>query len=64
MIELAVAVLAGVLTVAAPCLLPTLPVLLGVSIGDTNRARPIVSFAAVALLFGALADTVSQGTRR
>ncbi|CAH0348251.1 cytochrome c biogenesis protein DipZ [Aquabacterium sp. CECT 9606] len=57
---LAFAGLAGVATVASPCVLPVLPVLLGVSASGADRARPIfiiigfvLSFAAVALLFGA-----------
>ncbi len=34
------AVAAGVLTIAAPCILPMLPILLGASVGRTGRARP------------------------
>ena len=56
-----VAVLAGVATVAAPCTLPMLPILLGVSIGQTGKARPamialgfVMSFSAVALLLSAI----------
>ncbi|MBW7972204.1 cytochrome c biogenesis protein CcdA [Bradyrhizobium sp. BR 10289] len=61
MLELLFAVLAGVLTIAAPCTLPMLPILLGASIGHTSQLRPamialgfVVSFSAVALLLGAL----------
>jgi len=61
MLELVFAVLAGILTIAAPCTLPMLPILLGASIGHSSRARPamialgfVVSFSAVALLLGAL----------
>ena len=61
MLELLFAVLAGILTIAAPCTLPMLPILLGASIGHSSRARPamialgfVVSFSAVALLLGAL----------
>lgn len=57
---LAFAGLAGVATVASPCVLPVLPLLLGVSASGTDRARPVfiivgfvLSFVAVALLFGA-----------
>jgi cytochrome c-type biogenesis protein len=49
---------AGVLTIAAPCVLPMLPVVLGSSIGRKERWRPVfialgfsLAFAAVALLF-------------
>jgi cytochrome c-type biogenesis protein len=61
MLELVFAVLAGILTIAAPCTLPMLPILLGASIGHSSRTRPamialgfVVSFSAVALLLGAL----------
>jgi cytochrome c biogenesis protein CcdA/thiol-disulfide isomerase/thioredoxin len=57
---LAFAGLAGVATVASPCVLPVLPLLLGVSADRSDRARPlfiiigfVLSFVAVALLFGA-----------
>lgn len=58
MIQILFAVLAGILTVAAPCILPLLPILLGGSIGQTSRRRPffiilgfIGSFTAFALTF-------------
>jgi len=61
MLELLFAILAGILTIAAPCTLPMLPILLGASIGRTSQLRPamialgfVVSFSAVALLLGAL----------
>ena len=53
--------MAGVLTIAAPCTLPVLPILLGASIGQNGKVRPamialgfVVSFSAVALLLGAI----------
>lgn len=59
MIEIALALLAGVLTIAAPCILPMLPILLGTSVGQTSRARPALialgftlSFSTLALVFG------------
>ena len=61
MLELLFALLAGILTIAAPCTLPMLPILLGASIGRAGHLRPamialgfVVSFSAVALLLGAL----------
>lgn len=55
------ALLAGMLTVAAPCTLPVLPILLGGSIGQDSRSRPVfialgfvVSFAAAVLVFSAI----------
>lgn len=54
----ALAVAAGMLTVGAPCVLPMLPVVMGSSLGQQDRARPVfvalgfaLSFAGVALLF-------------
>src|SRR5436190_4487715 len=61
MFNTALALLAGVATVAAPCTLPVLPILLGASVGQTSRLRPaaialgfVVSFSFVALLLNAL----------
>lgn len=61
MLELLFALLAGILTIAAPCTLPMLPILLGASIGRAGHLRPamialgfVVSFSAVALLLGAI----------
>lgn len=63
MIEAALALLAGMLTIAAPCILPMLPILLGTSVGQTDRGRPvfialgfILAFSAFALLFGLVPD--------
>jgi len=41
MTDLTLAVVAGTLTIAAPCVLPMLPILLGTSVGQTSRARPV-----------------------
>ncbi|MGV7212735.1 cytochrome c biogenesis CcdA family protein [Bradyrhizobium sp. UFLA05-112] len=61
MLDLIFAVLAGVLTIAAPCTLPVLPILLGASIGRAGYLRPamialgfVISFSATALLLGAI----------
>jgi cytochrome c biogenesis protein CcdA len=61
MFNLVLALLAGVVTIAAPCTLPVLPILLGASVGHTSQARPalialgfVVSFSAVALLLSAI----------
>lgn len=58
MTAVALALVAGMLTIAAPCTLPVLPALLGVSIGRGDRARPVfivlgfvASFAVAAVLF-------------
>jgi cytochrome c-type biogenesis protein len=61
MFNLILALLAGVVTVAAPCTLPMLPILLGASVGQTGKARPalialgfVISFSAAALLLSAV----------
>lgn len=61
MFDLVLALLAGVVTVAAPCTLPMLPILLGASIGQTGRMRPamialgfVISFSAAALALSAI----------
>src|SRR3974390_3460055 len=63
MLNLIVALLAGIVTVAAPCTLPMLPILLGASVGQTGKLRPamialgfVISFSAAALLLGAITD--------
>ena len=61
MVDLIFAVLAGIVTIAAPCTLPVLPILLGASVGQSGKLRPtmialgfVVSFSAVALALSAL----------
>ena len=61
MFNLALALLAGIVTIAAPCTLPMLPILLGASVGHTGNARPamialgfVLSLSAVALVLGAI----------
>lgn len=61
MINLLLAALAGIVTIAAPCTLPVLPILLGASVGQTGGLRPVfiaggfvTSFAIVALALSAL----------
>jgi cytochrome c biogenesis protein CcdA len=61
MLNAILALFAGVATIAAPCTLPVLPILLGASVGEAHRLRPaaialgfVVSFSFVALLLNAL----------
>lgn len=61
MIQLFYAVLAGLLTVGAPCILPVLPIILGSTIGQRSKLRPlaitlgfILSFALAAFLLSRL----------
>lgn len=59
MLDIVLALAAGMLTVAAPCVLPMLPIILGVSVGRRDPARPLLitlgfaaTFALMAFLFG------------
>src|SRR3979490_293316 len=61
MFNLVLALLAGVVTIAAPCTLPMLPILLGASVGQTGKLRPalialgfVISFSVAALLLSAI----------
>ena len=61
MLTLVFALLAGIVTVAAPCTLPMLPILLGTSVGQSGKLRPamialgfVVSFSAAALVLSAI----------
>src|SRR3974377_35646 len=63
--DLLLALFAGLLTIAAPCTLPVLPILLGASIGRRAGTRPafiatgfVVSFAFVALALNAVAPAL------
>ncbi len=56
MLQIILAIVAGLLTIGAPCILPLLPILLASSVGRQNIFRPlfiisgfIISFAATAL---------------
>jgi cytochrome c biogenesis protein CcdA len=63
--ETPLALLAGLLTIASPCVLPVMPILLGTSVERPSRVRPlfivagfILTFASFALLLGAVSSTV------
>jgi cytochrome c-type biogenesis protein len=73
MLDILLALAAGVLTVVAPCVLPMLPIILGVSVGQHDPARPLLitlgfaaTFASVAFLFGLFPTVLglSQDTLR
>jgi len=62
-IEASLALLAGALTVASPCVLPILPIILGGAMGRSNVIRPlfivsgfVISFAALGLLLASLSQ--------
>lgn len=61
MLELLLALLAGILTIAAPCILIPLPIILGASLGQRSRTRPLfialgftVTFAALGLFLNSI----------
>jgi cytochrome c biogenesis protein CcdA len=63
MLNLVLALLAGVVTIAAPCTLPMLPILLGASVGQTSKARPAMIAAGFVLSFSLVALALSAITR-
>ncbi|WP_342115872.1 cytochrome c biogenesis CcdA family protein [Pseudoduganella sp. OTU4001] len=59
------AFLAGLLTIASPCVLPMLPILLGSGVNQRNHRRPllivagfVLSFASFAMLLGAVSAVI------
>jgi cytochrome c biogenesis protein CcdA len=63
MFNLVLALLAGVVTIAAPCTLPVLPILLGASVGQTGKARPAMIALGFVIAFSAVALALSAVTR-
>jgi cytochrome c-type biogenesis protein len=63
MLNLVLALLAGVITIAAPCTLPMLPILLGASVGQTSKARPVMIATGFVLSFSMVALALSAITR-
>lgn len=59
MFEILIALLAGILTIAAPCILPLLPIILGASIGQTSKQRPLFITFGFVLSFAVLSLTLS-----
>ena len=64
-IDFVLAFLAGAATIASPCVLPVLPMLLNASLPQQGRARPrlivlgfVVSFSALALTLGSVSAAV------
>ena len=65
MIQILFAFAAGVLTIASPCVLPVAPILLGSSMAQPGRLRPLFivlgfasAFSAAALVLGAFSDAL------
>jgi len=73
MLQILLAFSAGLLTIAAPCVLPMAPIILGASVAQPSRSRPLfialgftLAFSAAALLLGAFSEVlpVSAGVLR
>src|SRR2546421_6250516 len=63
MLNLVLALLAGIVTIAAPCTLPVLPILLGASVGHTGKLRPAMIALGFVLSFSVVALPLSAITR-
>lgn len=59
MLEILLAIFAGVLTIAAPCILLPLPILLGASVGQKSRTRPLFITLGFILTFAVLGLTLN-----
>ena len=65
MLQMLLAFWAGVLTIVAPCVLPMAPIVLGASVAQSSRSRPLfialgfaAAFSSAALLLGAFSDAL------
>ncbi len=63
MLQILFALLAGALTVGAPCILPLLPILLGASVGQKSRTRPLFIALGFVITFAAVGLALSYLTR-
>ena len=59
MLQIIFAFLAGVLTIGAPCILPLLPIILGISIGHSSKTRPLFITLGFILTFSVTGLTLS-----
>jgi cytochrome c biogenesis protein CcdA len=63
LIEAPLALLAGVLTIASPCVLPILPIVLGSTLERVNRARPLFIVTGFVLTFAALGMLLASASQ-
>ncbi|MDO9420985.1 MAG: cytochrome c biogenesis CcdA family protein [Herminiimonas sp.] len=63
LIEAPLALLAGVLTIASPCVLPILPIVLGSTLQRINRTRPLFIVAGFVLTFAALGMLLASASQ-
>lgn len=63
LIEAPLALLAGVLTIASPCVLPILPIVLGSTLQRMDRIRPLFIVAGFVLTFAALGMLLASASQ-
>ncbi len=63
LIEAPLALLAGVLTIASPCVLPILPIVLGSTLQRIDRIRPLFIVAGFVLTFAALGMLLASASQ-
>ncbi|MEO5931956.1 MAG: cytochrome c biogenesis CcdA family protein [Duganella sp.] len=63
LIELPLATLAGVLTIASPCVLPILPIVLGSTLQRSNPTRPLFIVAGFVVTFAALGMLLASASQ-
>lgn len=59
MIQIFLAIVAGFLTVGAPCILPVLPILLGTTVGNKTKSRPLAIAVGFVVTFAIAGLTLS-----
>lgn len=59
MLQVALALVAGALTIGAPCILPLLPILLATTVGRSGKTRPLFIVAGFIVAFAVAALTLS-----
>lgn len=59
MLQILLAILAGILTVGAPCILPILPILLGSTVGQTGKTRVLAIVSGFILTFAVVGVSLS-----
>jgi cytochrome c-type biogenesis protein len=64
MIQILFAILAGILTVGAPCILPLLPILLSASVGQQSKTRPLFIALGFIVMFSLAGLTLSAVVTR
>lgn len=62
MLEILIAVAAGILTIGAPCILPLLPILLGSSVGNFSKFRPMFIALGFVVMFSIVGLVISSIT--